>query len=384
MTIVGLNMFVTIITMRAPGMSWGRLPIFVWSIFATGFLMLLAAPVLIVTMSMVILDRTAGTTFFLTAGGGTPYLYENLFWVFGHPEVYIVALPGFGVVLEILPVFARKPLWGYPLGVAGLLGVSLLSFFVWQHHLFVSGINANLRPFYMLTTEMISIPTGFIFLNAIGTLWKARIRYTVPMLFSLALFFNFFIGGVSGVFNSDAPSDVTTHATIFVNGHFHNTIIVPLQYDFFAACYYWFPKLTGFHLNQTIGKIQFWMFFIAFNCTFFPFLIVGFLGHARRVSSYPAQLQPLNDFITASAWVIGLSMIVFAANLVWSLVFERRVAEENPWQAKSIEWMLPNPTPLDNFDRIPMILGNAYGYGDPEAPPVADLNPVGVAVATGD
>ena len=197
------------------------------------------------------LDRTASTSFFLAATGGSPFLYENIFWFFGHPEVYILALPGFGVVLEILPVFARKPLWGYRLAVAGMLGVSLLSFMVWQHHLFVSGINSDLRPFYMFTTELISVPTGFIFLVAMGTIWRARIRYTVPMLFSLAFFFNFLIGGISGVFLSDVPSDVSLHGSYFVMAHFHYTIMGGLVFAFFAGIYYWLPKMTGRSFNET-------------------------------------------------------------------------------------------------------------------------------------
>ena len=205
MSLLGLNMMATIITMRAPGLTWSRLPIFVWAMFATSMLMVLAAPMLIATLLMAALDRTIDTTFFIPAGGGSSYLFENLFWFFGHPEVYILALPGFGIVLELLPVFTRKPLWGYRLAIAGMLGVTLLSFFVWQHHLFVSGINADLRPFYMLSTEIISMPTGFIFLCVMGTLWRARISFTVPMLFCLAWAFNFLIGGLSGVFLSDTP-----------------------------------------------------------------------------------------------------------------------------------------------------------------------------------
>ena len=191
-------MIATVLTMRAPGLTWSRLPIFVWGVLCTSVLMVLAAPVLFATLSMEALDRAADTSFFVTSAGGSPFLWDNLFWFFGHPEVYILALPGFGIVLEILPVFSRKPLWGYRLAVAGMVGVTLLSFMVWQHHLFVSGINADLRPFYMLTTELISIPTGFIFLNGLGTLWRGRIRFTVPMLFALAFFSNFLIGGLSG------------------------------------------------------------------------------------------------------------------------------------------------------------------------------------------
>jgi cytochrome c oxidase subunit I len=235
MTLLGLNMIATVITMRAPGMTWGRLPIFVWGTFTTSILMLLAAPVLISVLLMVAMDRTAQTGFFNDAAGGSPYLYENLFWIFGHPEVYVLALPGMGILLEIIPVFSRKPLWGYKLAVSGMLGIMLLSFLVWQHHLFVSGINADLRPFYMLSTELISLPTGFIFVAALGTLWLGRIRLAVPMLFSLAWLFNFLIGGLSGVFLSDVPSDVTTHGSFFSMAHFHYTIMGGLLFAFFAA-----------------------------------------------------------------------------------------------------------------------------------------------------
>ncbi len=216
--------------------------------------MMLAAPMLIAALLMGAFDRTAQTAFFVAGNGGSSYLFQNLFWVFGHPEVYIVALPGFGIVLELLPVFARKPLWGYRLAVAGMLGVTLLSFFVWQHHLFVSGINADLRPFYMLSTELISLPTGFIFLCAMGTIWRGRIRFTVPMLFCLAWVFNFLIGGISGVFLSDVPSDVTTHGSFFSMAHFHYTIMGGLVFTFFAAIYYWGPKMTGFKFNERLAQ----------------------------------------------------------------------------------------------------------------------------------
>src|SRR2546427_7169366 len=375
LTLVGINLLATILTMRAPGMSWTRLPIFVWAVLTTTILMALASPVLVAAMLMGVLDRTANTSFYLASGGGSPYLYENLFWFFGHPEVYILALPGFGIVLEILPVFARKPLWGYRLAVAGMLGVTFLSFMVWQHHLFVSGMNAGLRPFYMLTTELISIPTGFIFLNAIGTLWRARIRFTVPMLFALAFFFNFLIGGLSGVFLSDVPSDVTTHGSYFVMAHFHYTIVGGLVFAFFGAVYYWLPKMLGFELNETLGKIHFWLFFVFFNLTFFPLFAAGFLDMPRRVSTYAPHLQTLNIFVSASAYVIGLSMLIFIANLIWSLVFVRQPAAENPWASRGLEWQVPTPVPIENFDRIPVITSGPYEDGVSHAPPVAGFAP---------
>ena len=367
MSLLGLNMIATVVTMRAPGMAWGRLPIFVWGVISTSVLMLLAAPVLISTLLMVALDRTAQTGFFNDQAGGSPYLHQNLFWIFGHPEVYILALPGMGILLEILPVFARKPLWGYRLAVSGMLGISLLSWLVWQHHLFVSGINADLRPFYMLSTELISLPTGFIFICALGTLWRGQIRFTVPMLFALAWLFNFLIGGLSGVFLSDVPSDVTTHGSFFSMAHFHYTIMGGLLFAFFAAVYYWVPKMTGFELNERLGKIHFWSMFIAFNSTFGPLLVIGFLGMPRRAVTYAGYLHGGNTWVSYSAFVLGASELVVIANLVWSLVFARVPAGSNPWDSKSIEWQLPSPVPVHNFDRIPTFGPDPYPYGTPDA-----------------
>ena len=377
MMLLGLNLITTIVTMRAPGLTWRRLPIFCWGALSTSILMVLAAPVLIATLLMVALDRGLQTSFFLSSAGGSPYLFQNLFWFFGHPEVYVLALPGMGILLEILPVFARKPLWGYRLAVAGLLGVMLLSFFVWQHHLFVSGLNSSLRPFYMFSTEMISIPTGLVFLCGMATLWRARIRYTVPMLFCLAWFFNFFIGGVSGVFLSDVPSDVATHGSFFVMAHFHYTIMGGLVFTFFAAIYYWVPKMFGVTLNETLGKIHFWAMFIAFNSTFFPLFALGLMGMPRRVVTYPSHLQALNDWVSISAFVLGASMLVFLFNVVYSLVFVREPAPANPWDSKSLEWQTPSPVPVYNFDRPPVIDSDPYEYGEPPPPTIPREAPAG-------
>jgi cytochrome c oxidase subunit 1 len=365
MALLGLNMIATIITLRAPGMTFSRLPIFVWAVFATAVLMVLAAPVLIATLLMAALDRTIGTTFFLPGGGGSSYLFQNLFWFFGHPEVYVLALPGFGIVLELLPVFTRKPLWGYRLAISGMLGVCLLSFFVWQHHLFVSGINADLRPFYMLSTEIISIPTGFIFLCFMGTMWRARTSFTVPMLFCMAWAFNFLIGGLSGVFVSDTPSDVDTHASFFVMAHFHYTIMGGLIFTFFAAIYYWLPKMTGLRFNELLAKAHFWLMFVAFNSTFLPLFVLGMEGMPRRVSADAPHLHTLNVWVSISAFALGFSMLIFLANVVYSLIFVRLRAEANPWRSKSIEWQLPTPVPVNNFQQIPVFDSDPYDYGTP-------------------
>jgi cytochrome c oxidase subunit I len=380
MILAGFNIAITIINYRAPGMTWGRVPIFVWGIIGAAALLTLATPTLAVACYFGILDRTAGTAFYLNVHGGSSYLWENLFWFFGHPEVYIMALPGFGIVGEILPVFARKPLFAYRVGAAGMLGVTLLSFFVWQHHLFVSGINPDMRPLFMLTTELISIPTGFIFLTGMGTLYKAKIRFEVPMLFCLAMYFNFLIGGITGVFQSDVPVDVTVHGSFFVLAHFHYTIMGGLVFAFFAGVYYWAPKLTGKTLNKTLAKWHFWTMFVFFNLTFFPMFLIGLLGQPRRVFEYANGLTTLNDFSSVSAYCLGASFLIFVANFVWSIFIAPQKAPANPWGSNGLEWQTANPVPRWNFDRIPVVLADPYHYGEPVAVPVADLTGANFAI----
>ena len=382
MILAGFNIIVTYINYRAPGMRWSRLPMFVWSMFTVSFLQVLAVPVLIAGFYIMITDRTAQTAFYVNQLGGSSYLYQNLFWFFGHPEVYILALPGFGVVSEILPVFARKPLFAYKVGAAGMFGVALLSFFVWQHHLFDSGINPDMRPLFMLTTELISIPTGFIYLVALGTLWKAKIRFSVPMLFALGMYFNFLLGGISGVFLSDVPADTTEHGSFFVMAHFHYTIMGGLIFAFFGGVYYWLPKMLGIQLNKKLGYLHFWTMFIFFNSTFLPLFILGMAGMPRRVFEYALNLQPLNVWASVSAYLLGVSMLIFLFNFVMSTLFWRVKAPANPWNARGLEWQVSSPPPPQNFAHIPVVLSGPYEYGVKDAPPVADLNPpVGVVSA---
>jgi cytochrome c oxidase subunit I len=375
MVLAGFNIIVTVICYRAPGMRWSRLPIFVWSMVSTSFLFVLAAPVLVGGMYMLLMDRTAQTAFFEDSLGGSSYLYQNLFWFFGHPEVYILALPGFGIVMEILPVFTRKPLFAYKVACAGMIGVTLLSFFVWQHHLFDSGINPDMRPLFMLTTELISIPTGFIYLVALGTLWKAKIRFTVPMLFALGMLFNFLIGGISGVFLSDVPADTTEHGSFFVMAHFHYTIMGGLIFAFMGGLYYWLPKMMGVKLNTRLGKWQFWLMFVAFNFTFLPLFAVGMAGQPRRVFEYALNLQPLNDWVSISSFFLGGSILLFVINFVWSTVIVREREAGNPWRSRGLEWQIASPPPPGNFEHIPVVLSAPYDYGIKDAQPVADLNP---------
>jgi cytochrome c oxidase subunit 1 len=375
MILAGFNIIVTIICYRAPGMRWSRLPMFVWAMFTTSFLFVLAAPVLVGGMYMMLMDRTAQTAFFADRLGGSSYLYQNLFWFFGHPEVYILALPGFGIVSEIIPVMCRKPLFAYKVAGAGMIGVGLLSFFVWQHHLFDSGINPDMRPLFMLTTELISIPTGFIYLVALGTFWKAKIRFTVPMLFAIGMYVNFLIGGISGVFLSDVPADTTEHGSFFVMSHFHYTIMGGLIFALMAGIYYWLPKMTGIKLNQRLGKWHFWLMFIGFNSTFLPLFAVGMAGQPRRVFEYARNLQGLNDWVSISSFVLGFSILLFVINFVWSTVIVRDRETGNPWESRGLEWQVSSPPPAGNFDQVPVVLSGPYEYGDPDAPPVADLHP---------
>jgi cytochrome c oxidase subunit 1 len=373
--LAAFNLVVTIICYRAPGMRWSRLPMFVWAMLTTGFLLVLAAPVLVGGMYMIITDRTAQTALFVNQLGGSSYLYEDLFWFFGHPEVYILALPGFGIVSEIIPVFCRKPLFGYKIAAAGMLGVAILSFFVWQHHLFDSGMDPDMRPLFMLTTELISIPTGFIYLVAMGTFWKAKIRLTVPMLFAMGMYVNFLFGGISGVFLSDVPADTTSHGSFFVMAHFHYTIMGGLIFAFMGGIYYWLPKMLGIRLNERLGKLHFWTMFIFFNSTFMPLFAAGELGQPRRVFEYARNLETLNDWVSISAFLLGVSMLIFLFNFVMSTLFWREREVGNPWRARGLEWQVSSPPPPNNFQHIPVVLSGPYEYGDPKALPVADLNP---------
>jgi cytochrome c oxidase subunit 1 len=359
----GLNMVATIISRRAPGLRMTQLPVFVWGVFVTSWLGLLAAPVLAVVLFMEMLDRIGHSTFFVPAGGGTPYLWENLFWFFGHPEVYIFIIPAFGLILEMLPVFARKPLWGYRVALGGMIGVGVLSWFVWQHHLFVSGIAPSLRPFYMFSTEAISIPTSIIYLVAIGTLWRCRARFTVPMLFIMGFLFNFLIGGFTGVFLSDVPSDFALHASYFVQAHFHYTIMGAEVFALVGAITYYLPRMTGHVLDERRGRIQFWAMFISFNGTFLSLLAVGILGMPRRVVSYDPALQGLNISASLFAFVLGASMLFFLVNLLRdTLIKPLRARVVNVWESLGHEWQLPQPIPVHNFTTLPTDWDLPYDY----------------------
>ncbi|MDR7433549.1 MAG: cbb3-type cytochrome c oxidase subunit I [Armatimonadota bacterium] len=357
-----LNFLATILRLRAPGMTWRRLPIFVWSIFAASFISLTATQFLAAGLLMILLDREAGMTFFNAARGGAPLLYQHIFWFYSHPAVYIMILPAFGLALEILPHFSRKPLYAYPWLVAGFFGIVFLSFIVWAHHLFTSGMPDYLHGPFMATTELISIPTGLVFLSALGTIWMGRLRLKTPMLFALGFLFNFLIGGVTGIFNADVPTDLHLQDTYFVVGHFHFTIMGGMIFALFAGIYYWFPKITGRMYNETLGKLHFWWMFLTFNTTFIPMFWLGLFGMNRRIFDYPPALGSVNRFISISAFLLGSSFVVFVSNMVLSWARGPQAAA-NPWQARTLEWQVPSPPPVHNFPAPPQVVGHPYDYG---------------------
>ena len=364
-SIVGaLNIVTTTHTMRAPGMTWSRLPIFVWSIYLTSWLALIFTQFIALAMLMVALDRTLGMVFFDAAAGGDPLLYQNVFWFYSHPAVYIMILPAFGIMLEIISHFSRKPLFAYKFAVGGMIGITVMSAVVWAHHMFTSGMpDVLLKPF-LASTELISIPTGLIMLSALGTIWQGRLRLRVPMLFALGVLFNFLFGGITGVFLADVPVDIQLQDTYYVVAHFHYVILGGGIFGLFAAIYYWFPKMTGRSMSETLGKVHFWWMLIGFNFTFMPMFWLGINGMNRRIADYVPSLGGTNRMISMAGFFLGTSFVVFLWNLMYSW-WRGPAAPANTWGAKTLEWQTTTPPPHENFDTVPQVIGDPYGYGDP-------------------
>ncbi len=360
----GLNFIATVITMRAPGMTWSRVPIFVWSVFAAAMISLTATQFVAFSLLTIVLDRVAGMSFYDAAQGGDALLYEHLFWFYSHPAVYIMILPAFGIVLELLSHFSRKPLFAYQWVVRAFLAIVGLSFLVWAHHLFTSGMSESLHLPFMVTTELISIPTGVVFLAGLGTIWMGRMWLTTPMLFALGFLFNFLIGGITGIFLADVPTDIQLQDTYFVVAHFHYTIMGGEVFAIFAALYYWFPKITGRMYNERLGKLHFWWMLVAYNLTFLPMFWSGLYGMNRRVADYSPDLAGLNLFTSIAAFILGASFLVMVFNLVYSWVRGPR-AEPNPWKARTLEWQTSSPPPVENFPKEPLVVGGPYDYGVP-------------------
>ncbi|MCC6385811.1 MAG: cbb3-type cytochrome c oxidase subunit I [Dehalococcoidia bacterium] len=378
----GLNFVVTVMFMRAPGMTWGRLPMFVWSMFVTAWLALLYTQGFAVALIMVTLDRIAGMGFFDAARGGDPLLYQHVFWFYSHPAVYIMILPGFGIALEVIGHFSRKPLFAYRYAVGAFLGILGLSGVVWAHHMFTAGIPNYLHGPFLVATELISIPTGLIFLSALGTIWMGKLWLRTPMLFALAVIFNFACGGVTGIFLADVPTDIHLQDTYFVVAHFHYTIVGGEIFGLFAGIYYWFPKITGRMYNEKLAKLHFWWMFIGFNVTFFIMHWPGIEGMNRRIADYPQSLETANLIVSLSAFMLGASFLVFIYNFVNSWV-RGPAAEANPWGARTLEWQTSSPPPVENFLQPPVIAGHPYDYGVPGAAPHVTFYPPAVGSPAG-
>jgi cytochrome c oxidase subunit 1 len=357
-----INFLVTVFRMRAPGMSLMRMPIFVWALSVTAALALIATSVVAAAFTMLLFDRLLGTAFFRATRGGDVILFQHLFWFYSHPAVYIMGVPGLGAILEIVPVFARKPLFAYRLAVLSFITIGVMSFMVWAHHMFVSGMAEFFHVPIMLTTELISVPTGIVFLSALGTIWMGRIHFKVPMLWVFGFVWAFLVGGITGVFLADVPTDIALSDTYFVVAHFHYTIVGGTIYGLFAGTYYWFPKITGRMFNERLGQLHFWWFTIAFNATFLPMFWLGIEGMRRRVADYPPDLGTVNLFVSIAAFNIALSVGVFLFNMVRSWQRGPR-AVPNPWRAQTLEWQIASPPPIDNFGEIPTVTDTPYQYG---------------------
>jgi len=352
----GVNFFTTILNMRARGMTMMRMPMFTWSTLVTQVLVLLSFPVITVALIFLMIDRTYGTGFYVTAAGGDPMLWQHLFWIFGHPEVYILILPAFGIISEVIPVFSRKALFGYSAMVFSLGFIAFLGFGVWSHHMFATGMGPLADSFFSLATMLIAIPTGVKIFNWLGTMWGGSIQLKTPMYFAVGFIAMFIIGGLSGVMHAVAPADLQQTDSYFVVAHFHYVMFGGSVFALVAGAYYWWPKMFGRMLDETLGKWHFWLMMIGFNLTFFPMHFAGLLGMPRRIYTYPSGLgfDIYNEMATAGAFILALSFVVF----IWNVIRAWRGpadAPADPWNGATLEWAIPSPPPEWNFTEEPVV-----------------------------
>ncbi len=352
----GVNFITTIINLRTPGMKLMRMPLFTWMAFVTSFIIITALPVLAVALFMLTFDRFWGTNFFNVAAGGDPILWEHLFWLFGHPEVYILILPAFGIASEVIPTFSRKPLFGYAIMVFSGALIGFISWGVWSHHMFTTGLGPVADSFFTISTMIIAIPTGVKIFNWLATMWGGKLWFSTSMMFAVAMVALFTIGGISGIMHSASPADLQQHNTYFVVAHFHYVLIGGLIMGVFSGFYYWYPKVSGHMLSETLGKWHFWLFVIGFNFVFFPMHFVGLLGMPRRIYTYAPELHlgGINLFMSLSAPLMAFGTLAFAWNLVRS--WRRGVpAGDNPWGAATLEWATTSPPPVYNYAELPEV-----------------------------
>ncbi len=361
-----LNFLVTIITMRAPGMSFFRMPLLVWANFSTSLLVVIATPFIAASQFFVLLDRSLGFNFFEAGKGGDVLMYQHVFWFYSHPAVYIMMLPGFGIISEVLAVKSRKPIFGYRMMAFSLLAIVALGFTVWAHHMFTAGVQTWIRVPMMITTCIIAVPTGIKIFSWLATLWRGVLHMDTPMLFALGFLTMFTLGGISGVMLAMVPFDLHVSKTYFIVAHIHYVLFGGSLFTIYAGVYYWFPKMTGRMFDERLGKIHFWTTFVGFNVTFGPMHLIGLQGMPRRVADYATQFATWNLIISLASFVIGLSTLVFVYNMVTSWARGPRAAA-NPWRALTLEWQVSSPPPIFNFDALPTVVGGPYEYGVPGA-----------------
>jgi cytochrome c oxidase subunit I len=364
--LTALNFLVTIITMRAPGMTFWRMPLLVWANFTTSLLVVIATPFIAGSQFFVMFDRVMHTSFFVPDNGGYVLGYQHIFWFYSHPAVYIMMLPGFGIVSEVISTMSRKPIFGYRLMALSLVGILVLGFSVWAHHMFVAGMADWLRVPMMVTTLLIAVPTGIKVFSWLATLWEGKLHLTTPMLWALGFVSMFVIGGLSGIYLGSVPIDIHASDTYFIVAHIHYVLFGGSVFTIFAGIYYWFPKMTGRMYDERLGKLHFWLTFVAFNVTFFPMHWVGLQGMPRRVFDYDERFADLNLVISLASFVLGASVIVFLYNVIVSWV-RGPIAGSNPWRAMTLEWQVSSPPPVFNFDEIPQVVAGPYEYGVPGA-----------------
>jgi cytochrome c oxidase subunit 1 len=363
-TLTGINFTVTILKMRAPGMTFTRMPLFVWAQFATSPMLLIATTALNGALGALFLQREFHIPFYDPAHGGSPVLWQHMFWFYSHPAVYIMILPAFGFISEILPTFARKPVFGYKMIAFSTVMIALLSFAVWAHHMFTSGMVPWLQLPFMIITMVIAIPTGIKIFSWMATLWGGSIRWTTAMLFATGFLITFSFGGLTGFFLAAVPADYHEHGTYFVVAHLHYVLFGGSMMGLFAALYYWFPKMCGRMMNEKLGLWHFWLVFIGFNGTFIPLHWLGLLGMPRRVAIYDPQFQFWNVVATSFSYLMTFAILLMFINLLWSLRSGKK-SGPNPWGARTLEWMISSPAPYYNFKKIPAVLAAPYDFGNP-------------------